>query len=423
MLPVKLHMSGPKRMASSSKPMLKDKTIIVGVSGGIAAYKVADLVSRLRKQEARIHVIMTEAAKQFITPITMSTLSGNPVLDDMFSNQGIVNHIDLALKADAMVVAPATANIIGKMAHGIADDFLSTTVLAMRCPIILAPAMNDRMYLNSVVQENLALLQRRGFVIVQPESGALACGTEGPGRLAPVEQILKVLWTSLQRQQDLKGKKVLVTAGGTREPLDPVRFLGNRSSGKMGFAVAKVAAERGAEVVLVHANTHLPLPPQVRAVPVTTAEEMYHAVIKEFSDCDVVVKAAAVADFRPKMHAEKLKKQGNQLTITLEPTVDILAQLGRKKKKQVLVGFAAETNDLLANARDKIEKKNLDLIVANDVSRPDIGFASDDNQVTFLYPDGRHEPLGKMTKEAVAQEILDRVVHILNNKLSTENEE
>ncbi|MBO8168157.1 MAG: bifunctional phosphopantothenoylcysteine decarboxylase/phosphopantothenate--cysteine ligase CoaBC [Thermoanaerobacteraceae bacterium] len=403
--------------------MLKDKTIIVGVSGGIAAYKVADLVSRLRKQEARIHVIMTEAAKQFITPITMSTLSGNPVLDDMFSNQGIVNHIDLALKADAMVVAPATANIIGKMAHGIADDFLSTTVLAMRCPIILAPAMNDRMYLNSVVQENLALLQRRGFVIVQPESGALACGTEGPGRLAPVEQILKVLWTSLQRQQDLKGKKVLVTAGGTREPLDPVRFLGNRSSGKMGFAVAKVAAERGAEVVLVHANTHLPLPPQVRAVPVTTAEEMYHAVIKEFSDCDVVVKAAAVADFRPKMHAEKLKKQGNQLTITLEPTVDILAQLGRKKKKQVLVGFAAETNDLLANARDKIEKKNLDLIVANDVSRPDIGFASDDNQVTFLYPDGRHEPLGKMTKEAVAQEILDRVVHILNNKLSTENEE
>lgn len=423
MLPVKLHMSSPKRMASSSKPMLKDKTIIVGVSGGIAAYKVADLVSRLRKQEARIHVIMTEAAKQFITPITMSTLSGNPVLEDMFSNQGIVNHIDLALKADAMVVAPATANIIGKMAHGIADDFLSTTVLAMRCPIILAPAMNDRMYLNSVVQENLALLQRRGFVIVQPESGALACGTEGPGRLAPVEQILKALWTSLQRQQDLKGKKVLVTAGGTREPLDPVRFLGNRSSGKMGFAVAKVAAERGAEVVLVHANTHLPLPPQVRAVPVTTAEEMYHAVIKEFSDCDVVVKAAAVADFRPKMHAEKLKKQGNQLTITLEPTVDILAQLGRKKKKQVLVGFAAETNDLLANARDKIEKKNLDLIVANDVSRPDIGFASDDNQVTFLYPDGRQEPLAKMTKEAVAQEILDRVVHIMNNKLSTENEE
>ncbi len=395
----------------SSKQLLSGKNVVVGITGGIAAYKAADLVSKLKKLGADVHVIMTAAAEQFISATTLCTLSGHPVMDDLFANEGSVSHIDVALQADAFVIVPATANIIGKFAHGIADDFLSTAILAVRCPVIVAPAMNDRMFLNPVVQDNLSVLQARGFHIVQPESGVLACGTEGPGRLAPVEDILALVKRKLLQQKDLSGKRVLVTAGGTREPIDPVRFIGNRSSGKMGFAVAAAAADRGADVVLVHANTALPVPAGVRAVAVTTAEEMYRVVLKEYPRCDIVIKAAAVADYKPELRAvEKIKKQTERLTLNLTPTVDILAELGKRKERQILVGFAAETSDLLANAEKKMQEKNLDLIVANDVSRTDIGFSAQDNQVTLLYPDGRRETLEKMNKSFAAWEILDRVL-------------
>ena len=402
---------------------LAGKTIIVGVTGGIAAYKAAELVSQLRKKDAKVQVIMTESAKHFITAATLSTLSGNTVKDNLFQNQGTVSHIDLAMEADALVIAPATANIIAKMAHGIADDLLSTTILAMRCPMVIAPAMNDRMYLNAVVQENIDTLEARGVKVVQPESGKLACGTVGPGRLAPIDSILHEIVVNLSESRQFKGIKMLITAGGTREPIDPVRYIGNHSSGKMGFAVASAASRLGAEVLLVHANTDLPIPTGVKHISVTTADEMYQAVLREYQDCDVVVKAAAVADFRPNPQPEKIKKQNQELIITLESTTDILAELGRRKKHQVLVGFAAETNNLMANAVSKIRQKNLDLIVANDVSRPDIGFSSDDNQVTFIYPDGGQESLEKMTKEAVAYQILERVLGMISHKLPSREEE
>ncbi len=402
---------------------LVGKTIIVGVTGGIAAYKAAELVSQLRKKNANIQVIMTESANHFITATTLSTLSGNAVKGDLFQNQGTVSHIDLAMEADALVIAPATANIIAKMAHGIADDLLSTTILAMRCPMIIAPAMNDRMYLNAVVQGNLHSLEAMGMKVVKPESGKLACGTEGPGRLAPIESILNEIIVNLSTSTQFKGIKMLITAGGTREPIDPVRYIGNRSTGKMGFAVASVAARLGAEVVLVHANTDIPIPYGVKHISVTTANEMYQAVLREYHDCDVVVKAAAVADFHPQPQPEKIKKQDQELIISLESTTDILAELGQKKKHQILVGFAAETNDLMANAASKIRRKNLDLIVANDVSRSDIGFSSDDNQVTFIYPNGEKESLEKMTKKAVAYQILDRVLGMINDKFPSREEE
>ena len=402
---------------------LAGKTIIVGVTGGIAAYKAAELVSQLRKKDAKVQVIMTESAKHFITAATLSTISGNIVKDNLFQNQGTVSHIDLAMEADALVIAPATANIIAKMAHGIADDLLSTTILAMRCPMVIAPAMNDRMYLNAVVQENIDTLEARGVKVVQPESGKLACGTVGPGRLAPIDSILHEIVVNLSESRQFKGIKMLITAGGTREPIDPVRYIGNHSSGKMGFAVASAASRLGAEVLLVHANTDLPIPTGVKHISVTTADEMYQAVLREYQDCDVVVKAAAVADFRPNPQPEKIKKQNQELIITLESTTDILAELGRRKKHQVLVGFAAETNNLMANAVSKIRQKNLDLIVANDVSRPDIGFSSDDNQVTFIYPDGGQESLEKMTKEAVAYQILERVLGMISHKLPSREEE
>ncbi|WP_366924915.1 bifunctional phosphopantothenoylcysteine decarboxylase/phosphopantothenate--cysteine ligase CoaBC [Metallumcola ferriviriculae] len=404
--------------------MLSGKSAVVAVTGGIAAYKAADMVSKLKKLGARVQVIMTAASKEFITATTLSTLSGNPVLDDLFGSPGEVSHIDVATTADIVVIAPATANIIGKLAHGIADDFVSTVMLAVQCPVIIAPAMNNAMFLNPVVQDNLDALQTRGYQVVQPDSGRLACGTDGPGRLAPVETILELVQKNFAQRRDLTGKKILVTAGGTQEPIDPVRYVGNRSSGKMGFAVAAAAALRGAEVVLIHANTHLPIPTGVTAVAVSTADEMLRAVLDYCSHSDVVIKAAAVADYKPARQADsKMKKEINNLALTLVPTTDILAELGKRKGKQILVGFAAETDDLLANAKKKIQRKNLDLIVANDVSRTDIGFATNENQVTFLYADGRQETLAKMNKNLVAQEIMDRVIDIIAARYPAGKEE
>ncbi|MGI6285378.1 bifunctional phosphopantothenoylcysteine decarboxylase/phosphopantothenate--cysteine ligase CoaBC [Neomoorella humiferrea] len=389
---------------------LEGKTILLGVCGGIAAYKAADLCRQLVQEGAAVQVLMTAEAEEFIAPLTFSTLTGRPALKEMFNGGGSpLTHIDLANKADLFLIAPATANILAKLALGLADDLLSTTALAVTCPALVAPAMNVNMYANAAVQENLAVLRRRGWSIIEPEEGFLACGTTGKGRLAGLERIVAACRRSLA-PQDYRELFVLVTAGGTREPLDPVRYIGNYSSGKMGYALAQAAWERGARVTLISASS-LPPPSEVEMVRVETAEEMWNAVVKNFDKADVVLKAAAVADFRPASRsAQKIKKGDNhKLILELEPTVDILASLDRRKERQILVGFAAETEELLANARQKLEDKRLDLIVANDVTRPGAGFGSDTNICTLLFPDGRKEELPRLTKLEAAHRILDAV--------------
>lgn len=367
--------------------MLKGKTIVLGVSGGIAVYKAAALTSKLAQSGADVHVIMTASASKFVTPLTFQTLSRNRVHVDTFDEQdaSVVAHIDLADKADLVVIAPATANIIGKLAHGLADDMLSTTLLATTAPILVCPAMNVHMLEHAAVQDNLRLLQERGVQFVQPGTGQLACGYVGQGRLAEPEEIFSSIQRMLAPDEPLRGRKVLVTAGGTVERIDPVRYLTNDSSGKMGYAVAQAAREMGAEVTLISANVSLPAPSGVHIVPVVSAREMYEAVMARLAEQDLIVKAAAVADYRPQTQAkQKIKKSEAELTITLEKTEDILAEIGRRKQNQFVIGFAAETDRLEEHAMAKAVSKNCDLIAANDVSGKQGGFGADHNEL-FVY--------------------------------------
>lgn len=397
--------------------MLKGKKIVLGVTGGIAVYKAVDLVSRLRKQGCQVRVVMTEHAQQFVTPLTFKEISGNQVAVSMWSaNQEFnVEHIALANWADAFLVAPATANIIAKMTYGLADDLLSTTLLAAQAPIVVCPAMNTGMYENPATQANIAKLKERGVTVMPPAVGKLACGTSGAGRLPEPQAIVEFMSAFFaKREGDLRGLKVLVTAAGTREPIDPVRFVGNRSSGKMGYAVAQMAAERGAEVLLVSGPSALAVPANVKAVKVETTNEMLEACLAAYDDVDIVVKAAAVADYRPRDVAEQKikKKTDDALTVVMDKNPDILKTLGGKKTHQVLVGFAAETQNLLENARDKVVKKNLDMIVANDVTAAGAGFNADTNIVKFLFASGEVRSLEQMPKVDVANCILDEALKI-----------
>jgi len=388
-------------------------TLLLGVSGGIAAYKSADLTSLLRKRGWEVRVVMTPAATQFVTPLTLQTLSRQKVHLDPFdlpADSGVA-HIDLVKGLDLAAVVPATANLMAKVAHGIADDLLTTTLLALRCPLILAPAMNSAMWEHPATQANLRLLESHGVSLIPPASGELACGDIGIGKLADVEEIanrIEALHQKRLHANRLHGRRVLITAGGTREPLDPVRYLGNRSSGKMGHALAAAAAMRGAEVTLI-TTASLPVPPGVGAVPVATAQEMLEAVQKHLPGADLLVMAAAVADYRPaRVASQKIKKSDEALTIALEPTPDILATLRPlRRPDQLIVGFAAETDSLIPHAQRKLERKGLDFIVANDVSRPGIGFESDENAVTVLGNDGVVANWEVASKQAIAERLLD----------------
>ena len=384
--------------------------IIVGVTGGIAAYKAAELVSLLGKQGHDVRCIMTEAAQQFITPLTLQTLSGNPVYTNMFQLQQNpewkVEHIGLAHWADLMLIVPATADFIGKVANGLADDLLSTCVMASKVPVYFAPAMNDQMYQNPLVQRNIQTLRDAGYGFVDPVEGNLACGTSGKGKMASVEQIADVVNTL--RPQDLAGMRFVITAGPTREPIDPVRFLTNHSSGKMGYALARQAAYRGADVVLISGPVQLEAPYGVQMVYVESAQQMFEAMQQYYADADVIIKSAAVADYRPKtVSAQKIKKTDDDLTLELERNADILAWLGAHKTHQVLIGFAAETNDVSQNALGKLQRKQLDFIAANDVTQTHSGFGKDTNQVTLYGADGSVNALPILSKDDTANSILD----------------
>lgn len=392
--------------------MLKGKNVVVGVAGGIAVYKVVDLVSKLKKQDANVYVIMTQSAANFVTPLTFREISGHPVVVDMWAETANwnVEHIALANKADLFLLAPATGNIIGKIANGIADDMLSTTVMATTAPTLFVPAMNSNMYLNPIVQKNISKLTELGYYFMEPESGMLACGVEGVGRLPEATKILNQVNKILTSQNDFIGKKILITAGGTQEAIDPVRYIGNRSSGKMGYALANIAAARGAKVTLISGPTNLPAPHGVQVEYVESALQMRDAVLGHYADSDIVIKAAAVADYRPQNMAEhKIKKIGETLQLVLEKNPDILLELGQLKNHQLLVGFAAETQHLLLHAQEKLARKNLDIIVANDVSIPGSGFNADHNIVKLLYRDGRIDELPKMSKDKLAEIILDKI--------------
>jgi phosphopantothenoylcysteine decarboxylase / phosphopantothenate---cysteine ligase len=391
---------------------MKNKKVIVGVTGGIAAYKGAELVRLLVKEGVQTKVAMTQNATRFISPLTFEALSGNKVISDMWdAGTGAMDHIHWGQDADLVIIAPATANFIAKMAHGLGDDFLSTMVLAASAGILVCPAMNSQMFLNPLTQANLGILRERGYVIVEPGEGGLACGTEGLGRLPEPEDILEEAGKLLS-PQDLAGLRFLVTAGPTIEPLDPVRYMTNRSSGRMGYAIAKGARMRGGNVTLVSGPASVKPPRGVVLERVNTAEEMRRVVLEGCRSFDVIIKAAAVLDYKPKEKAaQKIKRKGEKQTLELIENPDILAELGcdRGAGRRLLVGFAAETEDLLAHAREKLRKKNLDMIVANDVSRHDAGFEVDTNSVKVIYRDGRVEEWELMPKEAVANRLLDRI--------------
>ncbi|MCP4105594.1 MAG: bifunctional phosphopantothenoylcysteine decarboxylase/phosphopantothenate--cysteine ligase CoaBC [Desulfobacteraceae bacterium] len=391
---------------------INNKNIVLCVCGGIAAYKSAEFLRLLIKQDANVRVIMTQNATEFVGPLTFEALSGQPVCTSLFeksSDDASIKHIDWAGEADAVVIAPATANIIGKCAHGIADDALSTFLLAVKCPVLICPSMNTHMYENKAVQRNLDQLRADGFIIAEPDSGELACGTTGSGRLPEPADILDRLFSCLT-VKDMKNKQVLVTAGPTREPIDPVRFISNPSSGKMGYAIARAAEQRGARVVLVTGPTNLPDPANITTVRIKTAREMAEAVFERLEQSDIVIKTAAVADYRPKSPADqKIKKGEEEKILELEKNQDILKELGTRKKDQILVGFAAETQDLEKNAGLKLAKKNLDIIAGNLIGGSNSGFEADTNQVTLFFRDGRKEPLSVMGKDEVAHIILDRV--------------
>lgn len=392
--------------------MFANKKVVLGVSGGIAAYKAADIASWLKKQGADVHAVMTAHAAEFISPLVLQALTGNPVVTEEFvagPGWGIV-HIDLAAGADLLAIVPATANIIAKIAAGIADDALTSTVLAADCPCFIAPAMNTKMYHNAATQANLKTLAERGWRVMPPASGHLACGTVGEGKLPPVEEIEQAISALLLPRQDLAGKRVLVTAGPTTEQIDPVRYISNRSSGKMGYALAEAAQARGAEVVLVSGPVSLAAPAGVRLCRVTSAQQMLAAVQAEFAACDMVIMAAAVADYRvDKPAAHKIKKtaDNDELTLKLVKNPDIIAELGRQKSRQLLVGFAAETDNMEEYARAKLTRKHADLLVANDVSRADAGFDVDTNQVVIFTADGARLESPWAAKRQTADFILD----------------
>ncbi len=394
------------------KTVIEKKNIILGVSGGIAAYKSVELLRLLVKQGANVRVMMTKNAQWFVGSLTFEALSGQPVCTDLFekNDDASIRHIQWAEAANAVVIAPATANIIGKLSCGIADDALSTFVLAVTCPVIVCPSMNTHMFESRAVQRNIETLRADGHFIIDPESGKLACGTTGPGRLPEPEDIVDRIAYYLSNK-DLKDKKILVTSGPTRESVDPVRFISNPSSGKMGFAVARAGEYRGGEVTLIAGPTHLPDPNNVKVIRIHTAHEMAQAVFENMEDSDIIIKTAAVSDYRPKdPSTQKIKKEKDELVLHLERTQDILKEIGRRKKEQILVGFAAETENLEQHAETKRVEKNLDIIVGNIVGEPSSGFGADTNKVTLFYKDGTQEPLPMMEKDAVAHILLDRIL-------------
>ena len=397
--------------------MLKNKTVVIGVSGGIAVYKVCDVVSRLKKLGVNVHVIMTKSATEFVTPLTFQSLSQNYVVCDMFEEPKTwdVEHISLAKKADVFLIAPATANIIGKMACGISDDMLSTTVMATKAKVLIAPAMNTNMYENPIVQRNIDTLRALNYEFIEPESGRLACGDIGKGKLATPESIVEAVVDALTKKQDLEGKKIIITAGPTVEAIDPVRYITNRSTGKMGYAIAKEACDRGAEVTLVSGPTTLEPPKNLKKfIRIESAKDMYEAVINNLDENDVIIKSAAVADYKPKDYCDKkIKKSDDDLVIKLDRNKDIAYEIGKVKKDKILVGFAAETNDLIENAKNKISKKNLDFIVANDLTKEGAGFGVDTNIVKIIDKDGAIEEYPIMKKNEVANVILDKVKDLL----------
>ena len=393
--------------------MLKDKTILLGVTGGIAAYKSASLASRLVKAGAEVRVIMTEHATNFINPITFETLTGHKCITDTFDRnfEFQVEHVSLAKKADVIMVAPATANVIAKLAHGLADDMLTTTILASHAPKLIAPAMNTGMYENPVTQDNLALLKKYGMEVIEPAAGHLACGDEGKGKMPEPEILYEHILRSCACKQDMKGLKVLVTAGPTQEAVDPVRFLTNHSSGRMGYSIAKACMLRGADVTLVTGRTALTPPPFVDVIPVVSAKDMYDAVISRSDEMDIIIKAAAVADYRPVHVAEeKVKKSDGSFSLELERTDDILKYLGEHKKSgQFLCGFSMETENMLENSRKKLEKKHLDMIAANNLKVPGAGFETTTNIITIITPDSVKE-LELMSKDDAAFRLLDEIL-------------
>lgn len=397
--------------------MLKGKTVVLGVTGSIAAYKIASLASMLMKQQAEVHVIMTQNATNFINPITFETLTGQKCLTDTFDRnfQYHVEHVALAKKADLLLVAPASANVIGKLAHGIADDMLTTTALACQCKKLVAPAMNTRMFENPIVKDNMKILEGYGFEMISPADGRLACGDTGAGKMTEPEILLEYIIKELAFAQDLRGKNVLITAGPTQESFDPVRYITNHSSGKMGYALAKISMLRGAQVTLVTGPSSIAPPLFVEVVNVKTAREMYDAVIARSDDADIIMKAAAVADYRPKdISAEKVKKSDGTMQIEMERTDDILKTVGeRKLAHQFICGFSMETENMVCNAREKLKKKHLDMIVANNLKETGAGFKADTNVVTLITQD-EELALSLMSKEEVAVRILDKIISLTN---------
>ncbi len=399
--------------------------VALGVTGGIAAYKAAELLRVLQERGLEVQVVMTRNACEFVTPLTFAALSGRKVITGMFGEGGgpanvesAIEHIAVAQSVDAVVIAPATANILAKLAHGVADDFLTTLCLATQAPIIVAPAMNVRMWEHPATQENLKVLRARGVKVVEPEEGYLACGMTGAGRLASVEAVARVVFETLGLREDLKGETLVVTAGPTEEPLDTVRYLSNRSSGKMGYALAEAGQRRGARVILVSGPTHLDLPADVQVERVRTAEEMADAVLSHLDEASVILMAAAVADFQPtEFRSQKIKKQKGPVRLELKPTRDILGEIARRRRAhQLVVGFAAETDRVLESAAQKLKAKRLDFIVVNDVTQQGAGFEVDTNIVTLLFPDGREKPLEKMPKLDVANQIFDEIVELRKSR-------
>lgn len=395
---------------------INGKRIVIGITGSIAAYKSADLASRLTKMGAIVHAVLTEAGEKFISPLSIQSVSGEKAFteQDLWGGEGHVVHINLAHTADLLVIAPATANTIAKLAYGIADNLLTVTVLAAVCPVIIAPAMDAGMYENVTTQNNIRILEKRGFIFIGPSEGRLASGLKGPGRMVEPDQIVNMIRFHLSRDKPLKGKKIIVSAGGTREALDPVRILTNYSSGKQGYAMAQAALDAGSNVCLISTPTSLTPPIGCTLIPVESAEEMHTAVLKEIKDAHALIMAAAVADFRPKVrNSEKIKKGTGLDTIEIEPTKDILKDVAKAQKKEKLdlkvIGFAAESKNLKANAREKLNEKNMDMIVANDISDPQAGFGMDTNKVLLMYSDGSTEQLPVLTKNEVADKVIQHL--------------
>ena len=397
--------------------MLKNKTVLLGVTGSIAAYKIANLASALKKLHADVHVLMTRNATNFINPITFESLTGNKCLVDTFDRnfQFQVEHVSIAKKADVVMIAPASANVIGKIAHGIADDMLTTTVMACKCPVYVSPAMNTNMYENPIMQDNMKILEKYGYHIITPASGYLACGDTGAGKMPEPETLLQYIVQEIAFEKDLKGKKILITAGPTQEKIDPVRYITNHSSGKMGYALAKRAALRGAEVTLVSGQVSIAPPPFVKVVSITSAKDMFEAVTAISENQDIIIKAAAVADYRPAFVSdEKMKKKDGELSIELERTDDILKYLGEHKREgQFLCGFSMETQNMISNSRAKLEKKNLDMIAANNLKEEGAGFKTDTNVLTLI-TQNEEVSLDMMSKEDAAGVILDKILALMN---------